>query len=55
LWIVVGTFFIGWVQDYASIVIGVREEGKSFGALSYQLISPVPGSSFSPSSTSTCG
>ena len=40
LWIVVGTFFIGWVQDYASIVIGVREEGKSFGALSYQLISP---------------
>src|SRR5512136_412946 len=40
LWIVVGTFFIGWVQDYASIMIGVREEGKSFGALSYQLISP---------------
>jgi carbon starvation protein len=40
IWIVVGTFFIGWVQDYSSIVIGVREEGKSFGALSYQLISP---------------
>jgi len=40
LWIVLGTFFIGWVQDYTSIVIGVREEGKSFGALSYQLISP---------------
>jgi len=40
LWIVVGTFFIGWVQDYASIMIGVREEGNSFGALSYQLISP---------------
>jgi len=54
LWIVVGTFFIGWVQDYASIMIGVREEGKSFGALSYELISPVPGSSCSFSSTSTC-
>src|SRR5512139_1220547 len=40
LWIVLGTFFIGWVQDYASIMIGVREEGKTFGALSYQLISP---------------
>ena len=40
LWIVIGTFFIGWVQDYASIIIGVREEGKTFGALSYQLISP---------------
>ncbi len=40
LWIIFGTFFIGWVQDYTSIMMGVREEGKSFGALSYQLISP---------------
>ncbi len=40
LWIVIGTFFIGWVQDYSSIMIGVREEGQSFGALSYRLISP---------------
>jgi len=40
LWIILGTLFIGWVQDYASIIIGVREEGQSFGALSYRLISP---------------
>ena len=40
LWIVLGTSFIGWVQDYASIVVGVREEGQTFGALSYRLISP---------------
>jgi len=40
LWIVFGTFFIGWVQDYASIIMGVREEGQSFGALSYRLVSP---------------
>ncbi len=40
LWIVLGTFFIGWVQDYTSIIMGVREEGQSFGALSYRLISP---------------
>ncbi len=40
LWIIIGTFFIGWVQDYSSIMIGVREEGQSFGALSYRLISP---------------
>jgi carbon starvation protein len=40
LWIVIGTFLIGWVQDYTSIMIGVREEGQSFGALSYRLISP---------------
>lgn len=40
LWIFAGTFFIGWVQDYSSIMLGVREEGQSFGALSYRLISP---------------
>ncbi len=40
LWIILGTFVIGWVQDYSSIMIGVREEGQSFGALSYRLISP---------------
>jgi len=40
LWVIFGTFFIGWVQDYASIVLGVREEGQSFGALSYRLVSP---------------
>jgi carbon starvation protein len=40
LWIVLGTFFIGWVQDFASIIMGVREEGQSFGALSYRLVSP---------------
>ncbi|MCX7681888.1 MAG: carbon starvation protein A [Anaerolineae bacterium] len=39
-WVILGTFFIGWVQDYSSIIIGVREEGQSFGALSYRLISP---------------
>ena len=40
LWIIFGTFFIGWVQDYSSIILGVREEGQSFGALSYRFISP---------------
>jgi carbon starvation protein len=39
LWVVLGTMFIGWVQDYASIMVGVREEGQTFGALSYRLIS----------------
>jgi carbon starvation protein len=40
LWIILGTFFIGWVQDYSSIIMGVREEGQTFGALSYRLVSP---------------
>ncbi|MGE5255380.1 MAG: carbon starvation protein A [Hyphomicrobiales bacterium] len=39
LWVVLGTMFLGWVQDYASIVVGVREEGQTFGALSFRLIS----------------
>jgi carbon starvation protein len=39
LWIVLGTMFVGWVQDYASIMVCVREEGQTFGALSYRLIS----------------
>ena len=40
LWVILGTFFIGWVQDYSSIMLGVREEGQTFGALSYRFISP---------------
>lgn len=40
IWIIFGTFFIGWVQDYTSIILGVREDGQSFGALSYRLVSP---------------
>jgi len=40
LWILIGTFFIGWVQDYSSAMISMRHEGASFGGLSYKLISP---------------
>lgn len=40
LWLILGTFFIGWVQDYASIIVPMRSEGDTFGALSYKLISP---------------
>ena len=39
LWVILGTMFIGWVQDYGSIIVGVREEGQTFGALSFRLIS----------------
>ncbi len=39
LWIVLGTMLVGWVQDYSSIMVGVREEGQTFGALSFRLIS----------------
>jgi carbon starvation protein len=40
LWVVLGTFFIGWVQDYGAMIMGVRREGDTLGALSYKLISP---------------
>ncbi len=40
IWILVGNIFIGWVQDYFSCMVSIRNEGKSFGPLSYELISP---------------
>jgi carbon starvation protein len=40
LWVILGTLFIGWVQDYTSQIMPMREEGKTFGGLSYTLISP---------------
>ena len=40
VWLFLGTLFLGWVQDYASAIMGLRKDGQSFGALSYQLISP---------------
>jgi len=38
--VIFGTFFIGWVPGLFSIMLGVREEGQSFGALSYRFVSP---------------
>jgi carbon starvation protein len=40
IWILLGTLFIGWVQDYSSAMIAIRNEGASFGGLSYRYISP---------------
>lgn len=40
LWIILGTFFIGWAQDYGAMMMSMRREGETMGALSYKLISP---------------
>ncbi|HOE17337.1 MAG TPA: carbon starvation CstA family protein [Syntrophorhabdaceae bacterium] len=40
IWILAGTFFIGWVQDYSSAMVAMRNDGASFGGLSHKLISP---------------
>ena len=38
IWIIVGNFFIGWLQDYSSIMVSVRNEGRSFGPITYDFM-----------------
>ncbi len=40
LWLLLGVFFIGWVQDYAAAMMAMRNEGMTMGGLSYKFISP---------------
>jgi len=40
LWLVLGVFFIGWVQDYASAMMAMRNDGMTMGGLAYKYISP---------------
>ncbi|MFQ6089460.1 MAG: carbon starvation protein A [Candidatus Methanofastidiosia archaeon] len=40
LWLFGGVLFIGWVHDYGSSMISVRNEGQTFGGLSYRFVSP---------------
>jgi carbon starvation protein len=42
IWIVLGNFFIGWVQDYSSMLLSVRNEGRSFGPITYELLGDSP-------------
>src|SRR5207237_303515 len=37
LWIIGGNFFIGWLQDYGSMMLSVRKEGRSFGPITYDV------------------
>lgn len=40
LWLVFGNIFIGWMHDYGTIMMSIRNEGKSLGPMSYQLATP---------------
>jgi carbon starvation protein len=40
IWILGGALLIGWVHDYSSAVVAMRNDGASFGGLSHKLISP---------------
>src|SRR5438034_8460117 len=36
LWIIGVNFFMGWLQDYGSMMLSVRKEGRSFGPITYE-------------------
>lgn len=38
LWLIIGNFFIGWVQDYSAMMMSVRNDGRSMGPISYELL-----------------
>jgi carbon starvation protein len=40
LWLILGVFFVGWIQDYTASLLAMRNEGMTMGGLSYKLISP---------------
>jgi carbon starvation protein len=40
LWLGLGVLLIGWLHDYSSAMVSVRNDGETFGAISYKLISP---------------
>lgn len=40
LWLMIGVTFIGWVSDYAAILMAVRNDGNSLSAIAHKLISP---------------
>ncbi|WP_264841758.1 carbon starvation CstA family protein [Caldinitratiruptor microaerophilus] len=35
-WIILGNFFIGWLQDYGAIMVSIRNQGRSFGPITYE-------------------
>jgi carbon starvation protein len=38
IWLIVGNFFIGWVQDYSAMMMSVRNDGRSMGPITYNLM-----------------
>jgi len=40
LWLILGVFFVGWIQDYTAAMLAMRNDGLTMGGLSYKLISP---------------
>src|SRR5512143_512643 len=40
LWLLIGVSLIGWVSDYTSIMVAVRNDGNSLSAIAHRLIAP---------------
>ena len=40
IWLTVGVSLIGWVSDYSSIVVAVRNDGNSLSVIAHKLIAP---------------
>ncbi|MFN7105750.1 MAG: carbon starvation protein A [Pyrobaculum sp.] len=38
IWVILGNIFIGWVQDYSSMMMSLRNEGRSMGPITYKLL-----------------
>jgi carbon starvation protein len=38
LWVIFGNIFIGWVQDYSTMMMSIRSEGRSMGPITYKLL-----------------
>lgn len=38
IWLILGNFFIGWVQDYSAMMMSVRNDGRSMGPITYNLM-----------------
>ncbi len=38
MWVILGNIFIGWAQDYSSMMMSLRNEGRSMGPITYKLL-----------------
>lgn len=39
IWLLLGVFFIGWIQDYAAAMMAMRSDGMTMAGLGYRFIS----------------
>jgi carbon starvation protein len=40
IWLLLGSLFIGWIQDYTSCILSLRNDGNTISALAEKLVAP---------------